>query len=289
MPLTDYPNGITSFGAPVSGGSNYNFAGWWGNDIWFVDFDNGTRTGQRGKNDMENPQKDLYQSLQDCGAGDTIFIRPRTTVVYAGSNSVGITPAATEAANWTIAKAKPHVSIIGTSRNQGIGRSTLLQSYAALTTPTINVLSQYCTIENLGFKMISSQVGFGAVRAYWAVPGTSEGFALTVDNCSFENEASGNGGAVHFDSGRYNRCLNTEFWHCKSGVYIVAGAKSNHGNVIQNCIFHGAGSGISNDILIGTADHLLIDRCIFSHDAPTAGRANYIAVLSSAEGTVSNC
>ena len=287
--MTDFPNGITSFGAPVSG---HNFAGWWDNDVWFVDFDNGTRTGQRGKNDIENPQKDLYQVLQECGAGDTIFVRPRTTVATVGSNNEVITPAATEAANWIITQGLHHLSIIGTSRNQGLAHTAMFQSYASLTTPTIDVLAPYCTIENVGFKGISAQVSTGLVRGYSSTPGTQDGFALTVDNCQVNVYQSSNGGGIVMDSGRYNRILNTEFWHCRSGINLASSAKNIQGNTIQNCTFHGQDTDIDVDILIEDATHITIDSCMFQHDVPAkagGSRAKYIQCVGTAEGVVSRC
>ncbi len=292
MPLTDFPGGITSFGAPVSGGSNYNFAGWWDNEVWFVDFDNGTRTGQRGRGDIENSQKDIYQTLQECGAGDTIFVRERTSVPNVGSNNAVITPASTEAANWIITQGLHHLSIIGTSRNQGLAHGVMFQSYAALTTPTIDVLAPYVTIENVGFKGISAQGSTGLVRAYSSTPGTQDGFALTIDNCQVNVYQSSNGGGVVLDSGRYNRVLNTEFWHCRSGINLASSAKNIQGNVIQNCIFHGQDTDIDTDILIGDATHLVIDGCVFAHDKPahaSGTRLVYIDAVGTVEGVVSNC
>ena len=290
MPYTDYPNGITSMGSPVSGGGN--FAGWWDNDVWFVDYDNGTRTGQRGKNDIENPQKDLYQVLQECGAGDTIFVRPRTTVATVGSNNEVITPAATEAANWTISQGLHHLSIIGTSRNQGLAHTAMFQSYAALTTPTIDVLAPYCTIENVGFKGISAQVSTGLLRGYSYTPGTQDGFALTVDNCQINVYQSSNGGGIVMDSGRYNRILNTEFWHCRSGINLASTAGNINGSVIQNCIFWGLDTDIDVDILLADTTHTLIDSCIFEHDQPAksgGSRLYYIQAVGTAKGSVTRC
>ncbi len=289
MPVTKWPNGISGFGGPLSGGG-YDFAGWWDNDVWFVDFDNGARINSG--DEMGAAQKDLYSILQVCGAGDTIYVRPRTTVANVGSNNEVITPAATEAANWIITQGLHHLSIIGTSRNQGLAHTVMFQSYAALTTPTIDVLAPYCTIENVGFKGISAQVSTGLVRGFSSTPGTQDGFALTIDNCQVNVYQSSNGGGVVLDSGRYNRVLNTEFWHCRSGINLASTAKNIQGNVIQNCIFHGQDTDIDVDILIADATHLVIDGCVFAHDKPaksTGSRLVYIDVVGTAEGVVSNC
>ncbi len=290
MPITNFPNGVSSFGGPVTGSAGYDFSGWWDNEIWFVDFDNGS-TGQEGR-EMELPAKNLFQCLNVAGAGDTIYVRERTSVPSVGSNNAVITPASTEAANWTVAQGQHHLSIIGTSRNQGLAHGVMFQSFAALTTPTIDVLAPYVTIENVGFKGISAQVSTGLVRGFSSTPGTQDGFALTIDNCQINVYQSSNGGGIVLDSGRYNRVLNTDFWHCRSGINLASSAKNIQGNTIQGCSFQGQDTDIDVDILIGDATHVWIDGCLFAHDVPAkagGSRAKYIQVVGTAEGVMSRC
>jgi len=288
--ITNFPNGVSSFGGPVTGGAGYRFDGWWDNDIWFVDFDNGS-TGWEGK-EMSTPATNLYQCLNVAGAGDTIFVRERTSVPSVGSNNAVITPAAAQAANWTIGQTQHHLSIIGTSRNQGLAHGVMFQSYAALTTPTINVLAPYCTIENVGFKGIAAQVANGLVQGYSYTPGTEDGFALTIDNCQINVYQSSNGGGVVFDSGRYCRVLNTDFWHCRSGVELASTAGNIHGSVVQNCNFFGQDTDIDVDILLGDNSHTWIDSCNFLHDVPAkagGSRTKYIQSVGTSEGVISRC
>ena len=288
--ITNFPNGVSSFGRPVSAGGGYDFSGWWGNDIWFVDYDNGS-TGWEGRA-MDSPATNLYQCLNVAGAGDTIFVRPRTTVGTVGSNNEVITPATTEAANWTIAQGQHDLSIIGTSRNQGLAHGVMFQSYASLTTPTINVLAPFCTIENIGVKGIAAQVANGLIQGYSYTPGTHDGYGLTIDNCQINVYQSSNGGGVVFDSGRYCRLLNTDFWHCRAGVELASTAGNINGSVVQNCNFFGQDTDIDVDILLGDNTHTWIDGCNFLHDVPAkagGSRAKYIQSLGTSEGVVSRC
>ena len=117
--MSGTPDLLTHLGGAPVGGRN-NFAGWWGNDVFYVDFDNGIRAVEYGKNDMGNPQKDIYRSVADAGPGDTIYVRPRTTVGNNATNQSPITPAATEAANITIPRTTNHLTIIGTKAHTGV-------------------------------------------------------------------------------------------------------------------------------------------------------------------------
>jgi len=91
------PDGLYQYGGvPVA---SDRFAGWWGNDVWFVDYDNGVRTSQKGKNDIENPQKDLYQAITDASAEDVIYVRPRKALTGEWYTAFYMTPASTEGVN----------------------------------------------------------------------------------------------------------------------------------------------------------------------------------------------
>lgn len=276
-------------GVPV--GHN-NFAGWWGNDVWFVDYDNGIRATQRGKNNMKAPQKDIYRSVADAGPGDTIYVRPRTTVGTQGTNQSPITPAATEAANITIARTQHHLSIIGTKAHVGIqSGAPFLQGYAGVNTPFFNVLAPYATFENLVFNQASAQLK-GSINVISGTPGTNDGFGCVVNNCGFHVHKSTSYGAILFDSGRYNQCLNSEFWHCVVGVNFGASAMSTQGGLVSNCGFHGVTTDVDTDIQIATGGHISIDNCRFNHAQPayaTGAYKMFVQVVTSCTGVMSNC
>jgi len=286
--MTTAPDMLKQFGGvPVA---SDKFAGWWGNDVWFVDYDNGVRTSQKGKNDMGNPQKDLYQATTDAGAGDTIYIRPRTTVGSRGTHQTPITPAASEAANITIARTQHHLSIIGTEEHCGLQNGVILQGYSGVNTPTITILSPYCTFENIGFQQASAQL-LGSLSVLGMIPATKEGFGCTVNNCNFHNHPSTGYGAILFDSGRYNQCLNSSFWHCVVGVNLGASQLGIQGAVVQNCDFYGADTDVDTDIQIATGSHLLIADNRFHHAQPnytTGAYKMYVKVVTSGAGLLVN-
>jgi hypothetical protein len=278
-------------GAPVA---SDRFAGWWGNDVWFVDFDNGVRTSQKGKNDIENPQKDLYQAITDSGAGDVIYIRPRTTVGDRGTSATSITPASTEAVNWTIPLANPHMSIIGTGSPNALEKGVKLQAYAASTSPTITVLAPYVTFENVGFNGISTQTDFGILYANSEDLTTDNGYACTVNNCTFHVYPVQAGGAVFFESCRYGQVINSSFWHNVISIYLGSAGRVCQGTIIQNCDFHGATTDVDADIYSGDVNHFTIDNCRFHHGQPAKDGGVYKYYIinngsSAGTGMVSNC
>ena len=285
--MTIAPDMLMQFGgAPVA---SDKFAGWWGNDIWFVDFDNGIRADKQGMNNIKDPQKDLDQAISDAGAGDVIYIRPRTSVYRYGSSPTVITPPT--ATNWIVPSGKHDLSIIGTSAHGGLTHGVSLRSYASLTTATLQFRAQYCTIENLGFHGIAEQVNTGLVEALEYTPFTHDGYALTVNRCNFQVYKSSNGGALQFNGGRYNQCLNSMFWHNYVSIRLGSDAKNIQGNHIIGNYFLGEETDIDADIVINDATHVLIHGNVFDHAIPayTSGiRLKYINVAGTAAGVISN-
>jgi len=284
--MTTAPDMLKQFGgAPVS---EQNFAGWWGNDVFFVDFDNGLR-GQSGKDDMSHPQKDLDQAITDASAGDVIYMRPRTSLYWHGSSPSVITPPT--ATNWVVPQPLNHLSIIGTTTGGGLTHGVTLRSYASLTTATLMFHAQYCTIENLGFQGIDEQVSEGIVQSRKETIGTHEGYALTVNRCNFQVYKSSNAGALVFNSGRYNQCLNSTFWHNYVGIWLGNTFNNIHGSQIIGNIFRGATGDIDADIVIGDSSHTLIHGNIFDHAQPAYSsgiRLKYIQCTGTSTGIISN-
>ena len=275
-------------GAPVGGRGQY--AGWWGNDVWYVDYDNGKRAGQRGKNDMDAPQKDIYQSITDATAGDTIYVRSRTTVPSVGSNNECIEPAATEAANWTIAQTQHHLSIIGTENCGDKTHGVMFRGYAGVAGTTFLVLAPYVTFENIGIKGIEATQTAALLHVKAYTPGTHDGFACTVDNCTFQVYHGTGGGAVLLDSGRYNRVIHSTFWHNRFAIYMSSSAKTIQGNTVHDCDFEGMASDVKCDIQIADANHIRLSHNRFHHEIPTAGAPNlYVNCTATANGWMFRC
>ena len=266
--------------------------------MWFVDYDNGVSTSQKGKNDIENPQSSLTQVLSDVGPGDTIFVRPRTTVGTQGTNATKIVCAA---GTWTIPRTMAHLSIIGTGLNGGDGQilpAVIFQSITTTTTPTFLVHAPFFTMENCAIfadaeadsPYTSYQVE-SLIKVIAATPGTNDGYGAMINNCSFHNWAATAYAALCFDSGRYNVVKNSHFWHCRQGVFLFGGGHTIHGATVQDCDFHGRDTDIDADITISSADHVLIDNNRFHHETPAKDAGaykKYVDCYGTAYGLLSN-
>lgn len=279
--MSNVPDFLTHLGGvPVASASQ--FAGFWGSDVWFVDFDNGTRATEQGKNNMKTPGKDLYHAFDGCGAGDTIYIRGREP---GNTDTQSITPAVTEAANWTIAAAKTGLSVIGTNGPGGNAQMTALESYALLTTPTILNFAPFVTFENIKFQAIASQVGQGTIWSRVGTAGTHDGFGVTFNRCSWHDYAGTTQGAVMLGSGRYDQVLNSSFWNCLLGLRVTSFADFSRGARIVNNDFWADDTDVDYDISLGDVHHILIDDNRFHHELPAVSGGSRLRYLH-IDGTV---
>lgn len=279
--MSTFPDKLYHFGGvPVA--SAGDFAGFWGSDVWFVDFDDGKSAAGQGKNDMDAPGKDLYHAFSGCGAGDTIYIRGREP---SATDTQSITPAASQATNWIIAAAKTGLNVIGTNGPGGNAQMTTLESYAALTTPTILNYAPFVTFENIKFQAIASQVAQGTIWSRVGTAGTHDGFGVTFNRCSWHDYEGTTQGAVMLGSGRYDQVLNSSFWHCLLGLRVTSFADYSRGARIVNNDFYGDDTDIDYDISLGDVNHILIDNNRFHHELPAKAGGSRLKYLH-IDGTV---
>lgn len=172
MSLTNFPNGITSFGVPVFGGSIPPFQG----NYWFVKPSSGSDA-----NDGKSPStafKTLSQALSAATASnnDVVFL-------YAESNSAsGTTDYQSEALDWN----KDMVHLIGVNAGAQIGqRSRIAQLSTVKTIENLfTVSADACLIANIEvFQGVSSSTATSPVAV------TISGERNHIVNCQF----SGNG------------------------------------------------------------------------------------------------
>lgn len=175
----------------------------------------------------------------------------------------------------------------------GRGRDTYTSfknPYAGVAGPTFLVLAPYCTFENIGVKGIEATQTTALIHAKAYTPGTHDGFATTFDNCTFQVYHGTGGGALLLDSGRYNRVINSTFWHNRFAIYMSSSAKKIQGNTVDNCDFEGLASDVKCDIVIADADHIRLSNLRFHHEIPTAGAPNlYVNCSGTATGWMIRC
>jgi len=270
-------------GAPVGSASNY--AGWWGQTVYFVDYDNGT-AGAAGT-EMDAPQKNLATAISNANKHDVIYIRPRDPAETSGDPNY-ITPAS--AANWAIPTGKYGMSLIGTGVGLGMpGRwYTYLRGESTVTaSPTLDISSCFTTLENLSFHRGASTVG--QVRSMFT-DATRYGFGNTINNCLFRfGDAAG---AVVSNAAWYDTIQNSTFLRCRIGINIGSSNSVPTGVTIIGNDFIGLTTDIDADIFINDADRILIRDCYFNHAVPAHASGSYLRYIyaaTAATGLVANC
>ena len=281
MTITEYPNGVSSFGAPVM---NNKYAGWWGNNIWFVDDIDGN-IGNSGKTPT-NAKKTIQQAINLAGPQDTIFVRPRNVTVGAYSGHGYITNVTS---NIATGAAMQGLSIVGTHSGLGIGANSqcALAPVAGLTPATVLVESPCVTIENFLIKTVTGQTG-GAIGA---VDSTNRSWGLTVNNCSFKNfityDTATAIGAIMLDNNHWTTIDNCTFRECYVGVNFGSSGGVIEGLYMNNCDFHGAAAKWDADIYMGDVKNIRITNCRFNHALPAvpAGEKLHYIVMAGTNGT----
>ncbi len=260
----------------------------WGSKVYFVDYENGTASA--GGLKPSDSCKYLQSAIDLAGVWDVIYVRPRTPSLD-GGDPQKILPESTT--NNSIANTKYGLSIIGTGTGRGVaGQTQTLISGGAVTTstPVLNILAPFTTLENLGFKPGASTVGLVHSESTSA---TVSSFQNTFYNCWFrDNTAVGSAtyGAVYNDSSWYDQYLGCTFSGCVFGIYLQSTVSNITGLVIRGCDFDALIASVKADIYTsGVVTRILIDGCTFNHVLPTGGSPNkYISVAAASTGLVSN-
>ncbi len=283
MPITNFPNGISSFGGVVG---PPGYAGWWGSTAWFVDDDGGS-DGNSGK-EPTKAFKTIQKAVGLAGPQDTIFLKPRNIAVGAYHTHGYYT------GNVTTTDAQQGLKIIGTGsggvRGWGSNIQCAIEPTGGSTAATILVQSPGVSIENVMVKAITGSTG-GGIGATNVT--NNEVYGLTISNCGFKDFISTGSaiGTINIDS-----CHWSTIQHCifrEGGVAIALGSalQAIRSPIIRDCDFWGAPSTWSSDIRVSDVANLIIDNCRFMHALPTGGAPNVYIVMVGTAGTgiISNC
>lgn len=287
--MTTFGDQVKQYGGVPVGSNGYH--GWWGNDLWFVDYDNGSE-GNTGKTPTK-AFKHLATALDKVGAGDTIYIKPRTCADKSGGNSSYILPEAGE--NWTVPYDVDSISLIGTSpcRGEAGAYHTYLRGSATAITDeaVLKVRAPFCNLENLSFHR-----GVATKAEVWFYHyGTTNdyGYGGSVYNCLFRLASGASSTAAHglvIDGAFWTDVRHCYFDRCMSGITIYSGWQEPDDIHIVGCVFTGQAAERSADIWIyGGVDNIDIDSCRFPNTTPSGGLNYYIYVQTAGTGQVSNC
>jgi len=259
----------------------------WGNKVYFVDFDNG-QVGNGGLKPSD-ACKYLQSAIDLAVAGDVIYVRPRVPD-YVGGDPQKITPLSTT--NNSIAITKYGMSIIGTGTGQGsagAAQTVLAGGDVTTSTPVLNILAPFTTIESIGFKPGASTVGLVHSKTTSAVLSS---FQNTFYKCWFrDGDATHTGsGALISDSSWYDNILGCTFSGCSKGISVNASISVPVAVTIKGCDFDALIASVTADIYTtGAVARILITKCNFNHVLPTGGSPNkYVSVASASTGLISD-
>jgi hypothetical protein len=295
MGLTNFPNGITSFGVPVLDGGTARFGGWWGT-ARFVDYDNGNDAYDGLSPDKA--YKNLQTAITAAGINDVIYVRNREQDITSTDGET-ILPASTT--NWTVAEADTHLSIIGASNTshvpyQGAGYAVILKGTAtATTTAVLDIQGPFCLVENLGFHRGGSTAG-GLI----ALTGNSTSIRAlnaVINNCLFRLYSNNTQGAIYNLDNWFSSIYSCDFHDCNTGIHFHGSNSTIRRNRVDSCIFRNqTAASVTNNIYFqgSSGQDNTIANCEFIGETPTAtdgpsGTAGYIVAGSAIQGTVVNC
>jgi hypothetical protein len=258
--MTNYPNGIASFGFPVIGSGPYMTVG----KAFFVHSDTGIDARGRGLS-PETPFASIAYAITHTRAskGDCIFVMPGHTERVSGANA------------WPNT-GKHGISIIGLG-NPGI-RPVI--TFDTATTAQIIVAASGVTFENLLFDL----TGIDAVAAAFLVTGGE--FCMSNCRVAFAG-TSAQATKVFLLSGHRPRFLNCDFY--STGAAGPASAIESAGAVdgleVIHCRFRGNFS-VAAIVAAGT-NHLTDMLVEFCDILQTNGTAkNVISVTNSSTGSI---
>jgi hypothetical protein len=282
--MTTFGDQVKEFGGvPVS---NNRYAGWFGNDVWYVDDIEGL-AGNEG-NAPEKAKKTIQEAVDAAGLQDTIFLRPRAIAVgayhthgyYSGS--------------VIIDNALLGLSLIGTGgggrRGWGANIQCAIEPDVGSTAATILVQAPGVSIENVMVKAITGSLG-GGIGATNAA--NNEVYGLTISNCGFKDfvDTAAPYGSVHLDSVHWATIQHCIFQEGGVGVVLGSALQAIRASMIRDCDFWGQASDWANDIRVSDCKNIVIDNCRFNHALPTGGAPNIFIQFVGTAGTgiVSDC
>ena len=240
MGLSHFPNGITSYGVPITGGNR--FANPWSTH-YFVDGTNGS-DDNHGKT-PEEAFATIQKAVTTATGGDVIYIRPKVYTMGTGfaRYTEDVVVANTSAASASTAP-QAGKSIIGVTPND-VASDFLGVRWKFATNTNLNVEAPGTHIENIGFYCEGATAGvyFEGDGATYTKAGHT---GSSLYNCAIKGEGGvlANGS----DSLQIIRCqFQAKYDGNTCGMIITLdGTNVNRRPVLRGCHFLG-GNGTAMD------------------------------------------
>jgi hypothetical protein len=282
MSLTNFPNGITSFGVPVVGGAG-GYASFWTGRVWFVDGTDGS-DGNSGLH-PEKAYETLQAAVTAASKDDTIFIRPQAVGVRYTENIT--VPVTTHAG----------LNIIGTGNGKGnsVYQACSFKGVGGLDSPVITLNSSYANVENIHFWTVPAQTHGAGLLLRWNTPvGLALNIGSSVVNCSFSQDLDDPAGAgvvqssIRMDSTEGQLVEGCFFQDCRVGISVGSTQSAAYRIVVKDNLFKGVASNIAANLMLADISGMEIVGNSFGHAVPShaAGTmTKYIFVIGGATVT----
>lgn len=282
MGLTNFPNGLSSFGSPVVGA---RFSSPWATH-YFVDGDLGSDNNS-GKNPTK-AVKTIAKAVSLAVGGDVIYIKPKTYTLGTGfaryTEDVTVTLGGDGGSGATAINA--NISLIGVSQRQVPSDFLGVRWKFATATPlTVNAPGLH--VENIGFFTEDATYAInlqcnGATRTQ---EGTT-GFSIYNSSIKGDGKLYANGG----DGIQIVHCVfQAKYDGTVGGINLVGSTNQNKRTVIRDCEFIGGNANnMSAAAIIGAAPvyDIVIRDCYFNAESDTG---EYINISGTNSGIVANC
>ena len=264
--LTNFPNGVSSFGMPVLPGVSMPFTG----NVYFVDPVNGGDGNDGKAPGAGRAFKTLYRAHGECTSGnnDVVFlvgngaISGTAQLTLAGAVAETSRTGATAATAGTLVWSKNATHLIGISSGNGVAsRARIGSSYG--------VTGDAYTVTTFGSKTFVSVTAYGCM----------------FNNIFVTNDFSTGGTAelLWVDTGQRNNYVNCHFFGMANAASaadadsrtLVVGSGGNGENTFYNCVIGGdtvsrSAANASLELTGGTPRNRFID-CMFPFYATNAG------------------
>ena len=280
MTLTNFPNGITSFGIPMVGSSDLTTTG----SIFFVDSGNAARgdTPDKGSApDTPFSTIDFAVGRTTANNGDIIFVMPGHAENISAATSLVMDVAG--------------VRIIG----MGWGRSRPILTYTA-TGGTIEMDAANCTLENIVFLagISAITVGINVDAADCSIVNCEFDFSTTlfdfitaididavdrgaVINCRFiaENTVAGMDEAIRLDTANECRIIGNQFTgDMTNGCINLEGSASTSIEIRGNRMWNGHANNQGLNFAVGING--IIEDNTMSYEKPTVHSGQILQTTS---------
>jgi len=275
MGLTNFPNGVSSFGMPVMPGVRNIFG-----NVWFVNGNTGAGSDSNNGKSTQYPVATIGKAVSLASAYDTIYVKP----VAPGTDASD--PGVYEE-NVEIPYAKHGMSLIGVHYGNPAYGPKVRNDAAGY---VFDVLAPNTLISGFNVHRYNSNSGTGGIRlrgeATWETYAGSQG--SMIHNCAvrYAQDADSGGPGILIEGGLMSAVKGCFFTNCDTNIH-VSGVGATRGIQLVDCDFMShSGTPNTTDPMVqidGPQSEFLMKGCHF--DQATV----FFKGVGAVDGIASDC